>query len=126
MQSNLTITENEILSILSDIFNAILYLHNEKRILHRDIKPENIVIQWDPALKRAVYKLSDFGLAEDVSSLKTLCSTQVGTAEYLAPEIRIGVRYNRTLDFSSFGLVAYEISCGSLPFTKENLPSFNN
>ncbi|CAG7729935.1 unnamed protein product [Allacma fusca] len=118
--------EDEILSILSDISNAILYLHNEKRILHRDIKPENIVIQWDPALKRAVYKLSDFGLAKDVSSLETLCSTQVGTAEYLAPEIRIGVRYNRTVDFWSFGLVAYEISCGRLPFTKENLPSFNN
>ncbi|CAG7832233.1 unnamed protein product [Allacma fusca] len=111
--------EKEVVAVLQNISEAIVYLHNQtvglnRYIIHRDIKPENIVIQLDCKSKRSVYKLSDLGLAKDVSE-GSLCSTILGTPEYIAPEIHQNKRYDKTVDFWSFGLIAYEISCGNLP-----------
>ncbi|CAG7709916.1 unnamed protein product [Allacma fusca] len=111
--------EKEVLAVLSDICEAIVYLHNQpigknRYIIHRDIKPENIVIQWDEILKRCVYKLCDLGLAKDVSE-GSFCSSFLGTPEYIAPEIHQGLKYDKTVDFWSFGLIVYEIACGSPP-----------
>ena len=54
--------ESELISILSQITSAILYLQ-ENNIVHRDIKPENILIFNN------IYKLSDFGEAKITNNL---------------------------------------------------------
>jgi len=41
----------------------------------------------------------------------------------LAPEIYMGKNYDKTVDFWSFGLIAFEISCGMRPFLHGESPA---
>ncbi|EPQ29789.1 uncharacterized protein PFL1_02462 [Pseudozyma flocculosa PF-1] len=50
-------------SLASQLFSALAYLHDEQRIAHRDIKPDNILVSADGTVK-----LIDFGTALDLSS----------------------------------------------------------
>ncbi|KAK3079882.1 hypothetical protein LTS18_003688, partial [Coniosporium uncinatum] len=83
---------------------AIDYLHSQG-IAHRDIKPANILVVSRPPFS---IKLTDFGLAKDVSALATVC----GTYLYAAPEIWKGSGYTSAVDIWSFGLVVYEFIYG--------------
>lgn len=125
--------ESEVRNILKSIGNAISYLHDLK-ITHRDIKPENIVIKnYD--FDKKVYKvcrrnfvclfsismfvfffqLTDLGYAKglDCHSLK---ASVVGTVEYVAPELLFTDKYSCTVDYWSFGIIAFEIITGKRPF----------
>ncbi|XP_015275407.1 PREDICTED: inhibitor of nuclear factor kappa-B kinase subunit alpha [Gekko japonicus] len=75
--------ESQVLSILSDIGSGIQYLH-ENRIIHRDLKPENIVLQEEGG--KVTHKIIDLGYAKDLDQ-GTLCTSFVGTLQYLAPEL---------------------------------------
>lgn len=46
--------EADVRCLLSDIKNAVQYLHQEK-ITHRDLKPENIVLQEGPNSQVLIY-----------------------------------------------------------------------
>ncbi|MCV4861270.1 protein kinase, partial [Escherichia coli] len=72
-----------ILTLLSDIASALRYLH-ENRIIHRDLKPENIVLQQGE--KRLIHKIIDLGYAKELDQ-GSLCTSFVGTLQYLAPEL---------------------------------------
>ena len=76
------IGENEALSIIVQIANAIAYLEKEA-ILHRDIKPENIMVTTSG---RAVLMDFNLGLAENMTAL-TATGIVVGTSRYMAPEL---------------------------------------
>lgn len=116
--------EIQVRQILSDVCNAMQFLHQNK-ITHRDIKPENIVIQ--PLENtgstnigtlnqiNVIYKLIDLGYAKEIDS-KSVCASFVGTLQYLAPEILYSKTYSNSVDFWSFGLLAFEIICGTRPF----------
>ena len=52
------------------------------KIKYRDLKPENILVSHDGHVK-----LADFGLSKIFVDKNDMSSTQVGTPEYLAPEI---------------------------------------
>ncbi|CAG7832166.1 unnamed protein product [Allacma fusca] len=110
--------ETQVRTFLIHISDAIIHLH-DMNIIHRDIKPENIIIQFESS-KKAIFKLSDLGLAKDVSSKASLCSSFVGTLSYIAPEIFFRQKYDKMVDYWSFGLIAFEIACGILPFSIEN------
>ena len=58
---------------------------------HRDLKPENIMLDSDFNLK-----VADFGFACSTNGKKGtgFCTTQLGTASYMAPEIHLGKPYN--------------------------------
>ncbi|KAL0878692.1 hypothetical protein ABMA27_003747 [Loxostege sticticalis] len=116
--------ELQVRQILSDMRNALQFLHQNK-ITHRDVKPENIVIHVldgagniDSALqgkKKVVYKLIDLGYAKEIDS-NSVCASFVGTLQYLAPEIFYSKTYSNSVDFWSFGLLAFELICGIRPF----------
>lgn len=121
--------EVQIRQILSDINNAMQFLHSNK-ITHRDLKPENIVMQIVDCTRseigyqgqrKAIYKLIDLGYAKEIDS-KSVCASFVGTLQYLAPEILYSKTYSNSVDFWSFGLVAFEIISGLRPFLPNMAP----
>ncbi|XP_006630390.1 inhibitor of nuclear factor kappa-B kinase subunit alpha isoform X1 [Lepisosteus oculatus] len=104
--------ESEVLSLLSDVGSGIQYLH-ENKIIHRDLKPENIVLQDVDG--KLVHKIIDLGYAKDLDQ-GSLCTSFVGTLQYLAPELFENKPYTVTVDYWSFGTMIFECSCGFRPF----------
>ncbi|KAI1231589.1 hypothetical protein IHE44_0007661 [Lamprotornis superbus] len=111
--------ESQILSLLSDIGSGIQYLH-ENRIIHRDLKPENIVLQDESG--KIVHKIIDLGYAKDLDQ-GSLCTSFVGTLQYLAPELFENKSYSVTVDYWSFGTMVFECIAGFRPFL-HNLQPF--
>lgn len=110
--------ESEVLSLLSDIGSGIQYLH-ENKIIHRDLKPENIVLQEIDG--KFVHKIIDLGYAKDLDQ-GSLCTSFVGTLQYLAPELFESKPYTVTVDYWSFGTVIFECICGFRPFLHSMQP----
>uniref|UniRef100_A0A8C5HTM0 Inhibitor of nuclear factor kappa-B kinase subunit alpha n=1 Tax=Gouania willdenowi TaxID=441366 RepID=A0A8C5HTM0_GOUWI len=104
--------ESEVLSLLNDVGSGIQYLH-ENKIIHRDLKPENIVLQDIGG--KLVHKIIDLGYAKDLDQ-GSLCTSFVGTIQYLAPELFENKPYTVTVDYWSFGTMIFECSCGFRPF----------
>ncbi|XP_061601357.1 inhibitor of nuclear factor kappa-B kinase subunit alpha-like [Cololabis saira] len=110
--------ESEILTLLGDIGSGIQYLH-ENKIIHRDLKPENIVLQESDG--KLVHKIIDLGYAKDLDQ-GSLCTSFVGTLQYLAPELFESKPYTVTVDYWSFGTVIFECTCGFRPFLHHMQP----
>ncbi|XP_014839470.1 PREDICTED: inhibitor of nuclear factor kappa-B kinase subunit alpha-like [Poecilia mexicana] len=104
--------ESEVLSLLHDVGSGIQYLH-ENKIIHRDLKPENIVLQ--DCGGKVVHKIIDLGYAKDLDQ-GSLCTSFVGTLQYLAPELFDNKPYTVAVDFWSFGTMVFECCCGFRPF----------
>uniref|UniRef100_A0A3P8WPK3 Inhibitor of nuclear factor kappa-B kinase subunit alpha n=1 Tax=Cynoglossus semilaevis TaxID=244447 RepID=A0A3P8WPK3_CYNSE len=104
--------ESEVISLLNDVGSGIQYLH-ENKIIHRDLKPENIVLQ--DINGKLVHKIIDLGYAKDLDQ-GSLCTSFVGTLQYLAPELFENKPYTVTVDYWSFGTMIFECSCGFRPF----------
>ncbi|TKC40415.1 hypothetical protein EI555_010652, partial [Monodon monoceros] len=92
--------------------SALRYLH-ENRIIHRDLKPENIVLQQGE--QRLIHKIIDLGYAKELDQ-GSLCTSFVGTLQYLAPELLEQQKYTVTVDYWSFGTLAFECITGFRPF----------
>ncbi|XP_077482197.1 inhibitor of nuclear factor kappa-B kinase subunit alpha-like [Stigmatopora argus] len=104
--------ESDVLALLNDVGSGIRYLH-ENKIIHRDLKPENIVLQ--EVNGKLVHKIIDLGYAKDLDQ-GSLCTSFVGTLQYLAPELFENKAYTVSVDYWSFGTMIFECSCGFRPF----------
>jgi len=98
------------LQILFGIATGISYIHS-MNILHRDIKPENILLT-----EEADVKIADFGLAIARKTEVVAAKTIAGSPSYLAPEVILQKRYSEASDIYSFGITAYELLAGRLPY----------
>ncbi|KAM4609563.1 inhibitor of nuclear factor kappa-B kinase subunit alpha [Discoglossus pictus] len=110
--------ESQVLNLLSDIGSGIQYLH-ENRIIHRDLKPENIVLQ--ECNGKVVHKIIDLGYAKDLDQ-GSLCTSFVGTLQYLAPELFENKPYTVTVDYWSLGTMVFECIAGYRPFLHNMQP----
>jgi len=108
--------EHECRPWLVAIARALAAAH-VKGILHRDVKPANIMVEDETG--RLV--LLDFGLARG-GGTQTLTKTGavMGTLAYLAPEQIRGKRVTPATDVYQWGMVAYHLLTGHLPFEKED------
>lgn len=99
--------------------DALEYLH-QKGISHRDLKTENILLD-----KNYNLKVADFGYA----SVKGSNQTQVGTPDYMAPEILQGEKYSGQIaDIFGAGLILFMMHAQSKAFLKaeNNDPYYKN
>lgn len=101
-----------VVAILGPLAHALDHAHSQG-VLHRDIKPSNILIHRD-----GTPVLADFGLAKMVASVKKLTASGIvlGTPEYMSPEQAAGEPIGPPSDRYSFGVVAYEMLTGRVPF----------
>jgi len=89
------------------LFVALRHLA-DLRIVHADIKPDNIIVSED--LKNV--KLCDFGSAFLETDTDNDPTPYLVSRFYRAPEIILGLNYDRMLDLWSVGVCLYELFTG--------------
>jgi serine/threonine protein kinase len=109
---------------LAAVARALAVAHR-RGLVHRDIKPENVMVRED-----GVVKVLDFGIARrqggstgpygdtETPALPTLTidGVKLGTPCYMAPEQIRGDALDGRTDQFAWGVVAYELLAGRLPW----------
>ncbi|KAI4383069.1 hypothetical protein MLD38_008949 [Melastoma candidum] len=142
---NLGCLEEEMARVyIAEVVLALEYLHS-LNVIHRDLKPDNLLIGQDGHLKLTDFGLSKVGLINSTDEFsgpamstggfledevpKYPNSTRrverqkhavVGTPDYLAPEILLGMGHSATADWWSVGIILFELLVGIPPFNAEH------
>ncbi len=106
------------LVILRQVLEALGHAHRAG-VIHRDVKPQNVLLTQDGRVK-----VADFGIARaEIGTTGTLVddASIVGTAFYAAPEQIKGRQTDVRSDIYSTGVMFYEMLCGHLPETDDDL-----
>ena len=108
---------SEAMRMLREVASALAFAH-DAGVVHRDIKPDNILIAGGAAM------VTDFGVAKALSASSTGAGSRLtsagvalGTPAYMAPEQASGDPLtDHRADIYSWGVLAYELLCGTTPF----------
>ena len=103
------------IDLLTQLFEVLDYLHNEKHIIHRDLKPENILVYIDDH-NNPIIKLIDFGVATYIPNDNSRLNEIVGTRAYCAPEIIEKCGYKEKIDEWAAGVIIFNMLTGYEPF----------
>jgi serine/threonine protein kinase len=112
-----SLSQGQRYTLLTNLLEGIKFIHSHN-IIHRDIKPQNILI-----VKRNeeyIPKITDFGISKKIKLTKqTQFSNSLigaGTIAYSAPEQLADQPIRKNTDLWSFGIIAYQVLVGELPF----------
>jgi eukaryotic-like serine/threonine-protein kinase len=117
MQSSAAMPVARALPILTQLARALTAAHAEG-VIHRDLNPRNIILV-DSSGRQDLVKLCDFGLSRLETGWDRITTTGMllGTPAYMAPEqIRGEPAQDARVDLYAFGVTAYEMLSGRLPY----------
>ncbi|KAI1328313.1 serine/threonine-protein kinase psk1 [Xylariaceae sp. FL0255] len=100
---------------MAEMVLALSYLHKTLGVVYRDLKPENCLLDSQGHLL-----LTDFGLSKVALDDDDSCKSILGTVEYMAPEVVLGKKYGKAVDWWSFGALGFDLMTGSPPFRGGN------
>lgn len=119
IQGNPLVSMEAKLSILRQVAAALDYAHSEG-VIHRDVKPENVMVDAESRVK-----VLDFGLAARIcscqSSIGDAVTSRGGSPGYKSPEQWQGRQQSAEADVYAFGVMAYWMFAGELPFDGDSL-----
>lgn len=115
MHENPTYIRLHAIPLLVQVAEAIRHMH-ECGYIHLDIKAGNLII--DMTGREPVARLTDFDLALKIrKNMKASREHRVGTFNYMPPEQLSDGRIGRESDIFAFGVLAYNMFAGRMPFT---------
>jgi serine/threonine-protein kinase len=111
-----TVAPAQVADIGAEIAAALSFAH-KAGVVHRDVKPGNVLIT-----RSGQVQVTDFGIARanGASDGLTRTGAVMGTATYFSPEQAQGLPVDGRSDVYSLGIVLYEMTTGSAPFTGDN------
>jgi len=112
--NNKIVDEQIIWEILIQVLNALIYIHNDKKIIHGNIRPRSIFID-----KNYNIKLTNFLLCQ--KHFNDYSNSIFGTLPYMSPEMIEKKQFNDKADIWALGCSIYELVTFVSPFDAPNM-----
>lgn len=129
IERSISLRINKAAHIMRQLLLGLAQLHSHN-IMHLDIKPENILVanvattlsekyndkmtsQHDTNLTSVIFKIADFSAAK--YTYATGCGV-IGTRNYRAPEILLGLPHMTACDIWAMGCILFELCTGDILF----------
>lgn len=97
--------------VMMSLVDALKYVHG-MHVVHCDLKPDNILIRSELDMGDVI--ITDFGFAS--FCVGDTLTRQVGSPNYIAPEVLLGLPYGPAVDVWALGVILYIMLLGCFPF----------
>ncbi|KAI2796487.1 hypothetical protein BLOT_015779 [Blomia tropicalis] len=116
------LSESDSVKPFAQLVSGIAYMHAHK-MAHRDLKLSNILLKTlTPG--NIIVLIADFGLSRVVYRRKTgllACKSYCGTPNYMAPELKLHLRYNAfDVDMYALGVMLFVMVQAAYPFDADD------